>query len=63
VGRSTALIIQVPGVALACWYVRDADGAVGTVDVLPAGAARPEGVDPDILVPQLHIHLLKHPTN
>jgi hypothetical protein len=37
--------------------VGDANGRVGDVHVLSAGAARAVGIDPDVLVLDLHVHV------
>ena len=39
--------------------VRDADGRVGDVHVLPSGAAGPIGVDPQILVVDIHVDFVR----
>jgi hypothetical protein len=38
--------------------VRDAHGGIRDVDVLPTGAARPVGVDPEVLVLNLDVHVV-----
>ena len=40
-------------------HVRDADRRVGHVDVLPTGAARAVGVDPDVFLVDLHVDVFR----
>lgn len=39
------------------WEVRDPHSAVSRIDVLPARAGRPKGVDADVVVLHNHVHL------